>query len=207
MGANDWWLEAMGTFKSQDHVYLSKYQGMRLGIDLSIFLYGKHRTDADKYASTSNPVYKCGNLLQSIIGLHQMLSKWIVPVYVLDGLAPPVKKEEKQKQHGKKLRQGKAYLDLLQRAKANPGISFTKEELDKASKARRDMACPGAIDHANVKAWLETNGIEHYGSLFEMDQQLPRLEKDGFIEGIIIEDSNLIASKAKLVLSKLKYNN
>ena len=38
--------------------------------------------------------------------------KMIVPEYVLDGLAPPVKKEEKQKRHGKKLRQGKAYFSF-----------------------------------------------------------------------------------------------
>ena len=146
MGVKDWWAEAMGTFHDLLPEYLSVYSGKRLAVDVSIILYKHLRTDADKFAATSTPAYKCGNLLQSFIMTHRMLSKWIVPVYVFDGIPPDVKLEEKARRSGLKQKSGKDYLTLLERAKENTSLSFSKTELEKAFKARKNMACPTNLD-------------------------------------------------------------
>ena len=43
MGAQDWWTEALGTFKDSPYEYLSAHKGKVLGIDTSIILYKKLR--------------------------------------------------------------------------------------------------------------------------------------------------------------------
>ena len=115
-------------------------------------------TDADKYSETSIPKYKCGNLLRSFIAFHVQLSKWITPVYVFDGLAPFVKKEEMAKRFGKKIKSGKDYFNLRDRAVKDSSLSFTLSELENAWKTWKDMAGPYEYDHANVLQ-------EHYGSI------------------------------------------
>ena len=84
MGAQDWWTEALGTFKDSPYEYLSAHKGKVFGIDTSIILYKKFTTDADKYSATSIPQYRSGNLLQSFIAFHTQLTKWIIPFYVFD---------------------------------------------------------------------------------------------------------------------------
>ena len=50
------------------------------------------------------------------------------------------------------------------------------------------MSHPTAINHAAIKTWLVDNKIEHCGSIYEADQQLIQLERDGVVDGIISED-------------------
>jgi len=107
------------------------------------------------------------------------------------------------KRFGKKVKSGKDYFNLRDRAVKDPSLSFTLSELEKAWKARKDMAGPYEYDHANVLRWVKDNGIEHYGSIAEADQQLVRLEIGGIIDGIITEDSDIAVLKAMTVFSKM----
>ena len=118
-----------------------------------------------------------------------------------------MKLEEKARRSGLKQKSGKDYLTLLERAKENTSLSFSKTELEKAFKARKNMACPTNLDQANIVAWLKDNGIECYGSLCEADQQMVRLEKDGVVDGIITEDGDLVVLGANVVFCKMKIVN
>jgi len=100
------------------------------------------------------------------------------------------------KRFGKKVKSGKDYFNLRDRAVKDPSLSFTLSELEKAWKARKDMAGP-------YEYGVKDNGIEHYGSIAEVDQQLVRLEIGGIIDGIITEDSDIAVLKAKTVFSKM----
>jgi len=39
-----------------------------------------------------------------------------------------------------------------------------------------------ALDHVNVLRWMKREGIECYGSLFEANQQMIQLKKDGAVD-------------------------
>ena len=90
MGADDFWMEALGSFDEQQALEcLSQFAGKRLAVDLSIIMNQCLRSDVDKLASTCNPNYKCINLLQNVINVHLgFVRAGIIPVCVFDGIAP-----------------------------------------------------------------------------------------------------------------------
>ena len=161
------------------------------------------RSDIDKLTSTSKPPYPAPDAFQYCMELHNNLSRVITPVYVLDGIAPDVKKKTKLTRQ--RIRDSRAadYLDLLGRALEDNTLSFSDEEIKKATEKRMELHHPTRVDHNAIVNWLQRENIEHYGSLAEADQQMVQLEKDGVVDGIISEDGDIIALGGKLVLCKI----
>ena len=172
-----------------------------MGVDLSIFMNKFLFTDIDKLATTSNPAYPAPDLLQNVKNIHTNLSRYITLVYVFDGIAPPHKKATKQKRLQIRKKNGDVWFKHHRRAIENKVINA--EDLRAATASRMSMSHPTAIDHAAIKTWLEDNKIEHYGSIYEADQQLIQLERDGIVDGIISEDGDEIALGAKCLLCKM----
>ena len=112
MGIKDWWDSALGLFRYSEHHDISEFKGKRFGVDISIFLNQNLSSDVDKLACTSNPVYPSPDLLQHIMEIHRYFSKWFTPVYVFDGLAPDVKKSEKEKRLKDREKAGSFYNEL-----------------------------------------------------------------------------------------------
>ena len=135
--------------------------------------------------------------------LHRNLSRDIVPVYVFDGIPPPIKQKQEDKRRATRMNEGKAYLDLRERALQCDGTVFTVEEVEAATAARMKMKEPTALDQATILAWMQKEGVETYVSLLEADQQMIKLENDGIVDGIISEDGDAVANGAKCVLSKM----
>ena len=204
MGADDFWMEGLGLFDVlQAAECLSQFAGKRFAVDLSIIMNQCLRSDIDKLASTCNPVYKCINMLQNVINVHLgFVRAGIIPVYVFDGIAPLVKNLTKEKRKNTRLQAGADWEQLKQKVTANADDVITGEELKKATAARMKMAHPTASDHAAVLEWMKANSIEVYGSLFEADQQMIQLEKDGIVDGIISEDGDIIILGAQFVLGR-----
>mmetsp|Transcript_22780 Transcript_22780/g.35232 ORF Transcript_22780/g.35232 Transcript_22780/m.35232 type:complete len:248 (-) Transcript_22780:217-960(-) len=201
MTITNWWSDALGNFKSSEYIDLTTFEGMRFAVDLSIFMNKFLFSDIDKLATTSNPAYPAPDLLQNIMNIHANLSRYITLVYVFDGMAPPHKKGTKEKRLELRRKNGKDWLTQHNRAKENKTIS--EEELKAATASRMSMSHPTAIDHAAIRKWMVENDIEHYGSIYEADQQLIQLEKDGIVDGIISEDGDEIALGAKRLLCKM----
>lgn len=197
----------LGNF-STDSKYedLSTFRGKRFAIDISINMNQVLVTSIDRLACTCNPPYKCPDLLQNIISQHnQYVREGIIPVYVFDGMPPWVKNKEKERHQKVAAKSGAKYMELRDRAKANPHQMFTTEELTKAADACMKMKHPTALDHANILAWIKQEGIEVYGALFEADQQMVQLEKDGIVDGIISEDGDEVILGAKLLFVRKKH--
>ena len=203
MGILEWWKYAVGLFTASAYVPLSKYKGMRIAVDVSIFENGLCSSDIDKLATTCTPQYVAVDLLQSMMELHRNLARDIVPVYVFDGMAPYIKQHTEHDRLTKRENAGKEYLDLRKLALKNDGAVFTVEQVERATAARMRMKKPSALDQAALLRWMLDEGIEVYRSVLEADQQMAKLEKDGIVDGIISEDGDMIANGAKRVFSKM----
>lgn len=203
MGIGEWWTEALGNFSESPYRDISEFKGKRYAVDLSIWLNKYLCSDIDRLATTSNPPYPAPDLLRNIQKVHNSLSKWVTLVYVFDGFAPPQKNRTKATRLNKIRDGGAAWLDLHQRVKDGDKLVVSEGEMKLATSARMSMEKPTAVDHASIMKWLEDKGIEHYGSLYEADQQLIKLEKDGIVDGIISEDGDEVANGARHLLCKM----
>ena len=178
-------------------------EGIALRCGPSIYLNKGIRTDVDKLASTFRPAYPYPDLLQYFMELHRNISRIIVPDHVFDGIAPNLEDQTKKKRYSDKLIRGKNYLDIRQKAMDNTGASFTHKEIKTATTARIKMSHPTDLNHANILTWMKKEKIECYRSLFEADQQMVQLEKDGIVDGIISEDGDEVAPGEKLLLTEV----
>ena len=205
MGIKHWWHHGLGLLLSKSECRdLSDFHGKRIAVDLSIWLNQFLLTDVDKLASTCEPVERCPDLLKYVQKRHEdLVAEGIIPVYVYDGPAPDVKNETKAKRKKGLQTAGKEWLSLLARGIADTTAEFTAQELSDASKARMKMKKPTYLDQAGILAWMKSEDIEVYGSLFEADQQMVKLEKDGVVDGIFSEDGDIVALGGRLVLAKL----
>lgn len=201
MTIKDWWPEALGIFKATGYIDLSQFKGMRFAVDFSIFINKFLCSDIDKLATTSEPAYPAPDLLQNIMKLHENLSRYITLVYIYDGIAPPHKQGTKDNRLQLRNENGAKWFEQLDRAKENETIS--DEQLKEATASRMSMSHPTAIDHAAILKWMKEGNIEHYGSLYEADQQLVQLERDGIVDGIISEDGDEVALGARRLLCKM----
>ena len=112
MGIKEWWKWALGDFKDSKYRDLSEFKGKRFAVDFSIFANKLCSKDVDKLATTCSPRYAAPNLLQYMMELHRNLSRDIVPVYVFDGIPPPIKQKQEDKRRATRMNEGKAYLDI-----------------------------------------------------------------------------------------------
>eukprot|EP00985_Skeletonema_marinoi_P025390 scaffold18626_cov141-Skeletonema_marinoi.AAC.1 len=160
-------------------------------------------SDIDKLATTSTPTYPSPDLLQNIKNWHENLSKHLTLIYVFDGKAPPHKNGTKKQRREQLMAKGKEWLDLRESVINNANETINEGDIKKATASRMAMSHPTAIDHAAIRKWMDDNDIEHYGSLYEADQQMIQLEKDGIVDGIISEDGDEIALGARRLLCKM----
>lgn len=203
MGINDWWTVGLGDFKSSAYKDISEFKGERFAVDLSILMNKFLCSDIDKLATTSTPAYPAPDLIQNIKNWHENLSKHVTLVYVFDGKAPPHKKYTKEQRREQLEGKGKEWLELRESVLKNANQTINERDVKKATASRMAMSHPTAVDHAAIRKWMGDNGIEHYGSLYEADQQMIQLEKDGIVDGIISEDGDEIALGAKRLLCKM----
>jgi len=125
-----------------------------------------------------------------------------VPVYVFDGIAPSIKSDTRDKRRESREKAGKAWWELLARAFKGEKC-FTDEEIEDATTSRMNMRKPTAADQAFILVWMKEEDIECVGSLEEADMQCVKLEKDGVVDGIITEDSDMFALGAENLYCKL----
>lgn len=116
----------------------------------------------------------------------------ITPYLVFDGdYLPSKSKTEKERSARRKesRAQGLRFLELGKSAQAH-------QELQKAVDVTPEMA-------GQMIEELKRNGFEYVVAPYEADSQLVYLEREGLIDGILSEDSDLLVFGAKKLLTKL----
>ena len=210
MGVDDFWDGLLGSFKSEaPFVDASELKGKRFAVDISIWFNKYLRSTIDQLATTSTPPCPAPDLLRNIMAVHRSLSEHITLVYVYDGKAPPHKEVTKQKRAKRREDTAPEWFNLSNRVNNQPNLSVDAATLKEATESRTKLSHPTSYDHANILRWMKDEGNECIGSIAEADQQMVQLERDGVVDGIITEDSdiNIIALGAKRVLCKMSRKN
>lgn len=124
-----------------------------------------------------------------------------------NGKAPPLKKLEKDV--WKKGRDKKGEVIRKSAEEFNSTGVLSDADLEDIMKSRRgtSMAHPTVCDHLMDIDWMKEAGIECYGSPYEADYQLVKLEKGGIIDATNTEDGDLVILGGKLVLAKMSRKN
>lgn len=65
------------------------------------------------------------------------------------------------------------------------------------------MKKPTAVDQAFILKWMKEEGIECVGLLEEADMQCVKFEKDGIVDGILTEDSDMFGLGAENLYCKM----
>jgi len=204
MGVKDLWTHALGLFKNKPHELLSKSKGLRIAIDVSVFMNKTNGREVTQLATTNEPPYPSPDVIEWLSRHHPMIVEaGVTPVYVFDGPAPEVKKLEKNHRAGLREKVGQEYRALLDKVKEDEEfVTVSDDELEKAIDSRKKMAHPTVLDHAAAINWLKERDVECVGSLFEADQQMRKLEMDGIVDGIATEDGDEIILGSKRIYLK-----
>ncbi|NWS22566.1 EXO1 Exonuclease, partial [Pachyramphus minor] len=174
--------------------HVKKYKGLTVAVDTYCWLHKGAYACAEKLARgepTDLYVAFCMKLVE------MLLSFGIKPILVFDGCTLPSKKEVE------KARREKRQASLLK------GKKLLQE--GKLSEARecfgRSVNVTHAMAHEVIKA-ARARGVDCIVAPYEADAQLAYLNKNGMVQAIITEDSDLLAFGCKKVFLKIdKFGN
>lgn len=173
----------------QNPVSLQKFEGCTLGIDGYAWL---HRAACSCAADLA-----LGNMttkyLQFFIKKFAMLKHFkIKPYLVFDGDGIPVKKGTESKRREKR-QENRAIAERLWHAgQTRNALEYFQKCVDITPEMAKCV-----IDYCR------NNGIQYVVAPFEADSQMVYLEKHGFIDGIISEDSDLLVFGCHRLITKL----
>lgn len=177
---------------AQEHTTLEKYRGKTLAIDAYGWLHRGIISCAQELC-TNQPTRRYVTLIMKKVDLLRYFG--VEPYFVFDGAALPTKAETNRERREKRvLAQAKA--DAY--AKAGNSKAAWKEYMKAAG-----VTCQMA---KTVMVELDTLGIEYIVAPYEADPQMVYLEKIGIVDGILLEDSDLLVFGANLLITKLKDN-
>ena len=116
----------------------------------------------------------------------------VTPYLIFDGDYLPSKSKTEKERSARRKESRKAGLELLSMGKTSQAYL----ELQKAVDVTPEMA--GLLIEE-----LKRNGVQYVVAPYEADSQMVYLEKQGIIDGILSEDSDLLVFGAKKLLTKL----
>lgn len=207
MGVGDFWTQALGDFHLDEKAKLSKYAGKRIAVDISNWIHAAfHSKDNDAgIAITTVPKYPTrDNLVGFIMDRHLLLvGNNIKPFHVFDGKDHPMKHIRRMERKHIRDKAKSDFFTLVEKAKR--GDDITDDDRNKAEKLRRLMAAPDANGYAVIRDKFVANKIPFMVAPFEAEMQLVYLEMNGFVDGILTEDSDAVVLGGKIVLTKVVY--
>ncbi|KAM4019184.1 exonuclease 1 [Anomaloglossus baeobatrachus] len=180
--------------EASEPINVKKYKGQTVAVDTYCWLHKGAFACSEKLAKgepTDQYVTYCMKLV------HMLQSHGVRPILVFDGCTLPSKKDVE------KSRREKRQLNLQK------GKQLLRE--GKLSEARdcfsRAVNITSAMAHAVIQA-ARSEGIDCIVAPYEADSQLAYLNKNGFAQAIITEDSDLLAFGCKTVILKMdKFGN
>ena len=203
MGVNHLWRDLLKGSKSGNTPPLTQLNGLRLGIDISVWFHEAMQT-LETFLPVpmhSEPPYPPKETVQVVLGRCKILeSCGIIPVFVFDGARHQVKNNANDARSNT-YDTAMAWLDeFYQRGKS--GEPITTDDLDEAKKkCKSAMKRTPEVTKMIVDKLTETNR-EFTCAPFEAEWQLVYMEKQRQIDAIHSIDGDLIILGAK----RLVYN-
>ncbi|RNF27597.1 putative exonuclease [Trypanosoma conorhini] len=214
MGIKGLWSEVRPVCR-QSH--LSNFRGQRVAVDMYVWL---HRgilgsvqlgtsADAEAFvesvaaapegADAGASVRLTNKFLQFVMGrVELMLRCGIHPVLVFDGASIPVKQgTEEERQLLRAARLAEAVQLIKGRSASNPCARQAAAQL-----LEKGMDITTELAHAVIQV-LQERRLECIVAPYEADAQLAYLCKEGYVQAVISEDSDLIAYHCPCLIAKL----
>ncbi|KAE9967887.1 hypothetical protein EG328_007924 [Venturia inaequalis] len=168
---------------------LKQFSGQTIGVDAYGWLHRGTITCAMELAM-DKPTTKFVDFAMSRVRMLKHFG--ITPYLVFDGDYLP-SKSKTEKERSARRRESRAQgLQLLELGKA----AQAHQELQKAVDVTPELA-------GQLIEELKRNGFQYVVAPYEADSQLVYLEREGVIDGILSEDSDLLVFGAKKLLTKL----
>ena len=177
-------------------INLSKFSNKRVGIDGHCWMHILSRNLTTELLCEPEPDFTL--VFQNIIRILEIFRKIykITPIFVLDGIDPPVKHEEKKKRFEKREFLKKKVEKLKSKHKFSKAIKLMKNVISFKPSTIRLL-----IEMLKVK------NFEYIVSPYEGDFELIYLEKINKIDFIITNDSDLIPLGGKNILYNFNFRN
>jgi len=177
-------------------INLFKFSNKRVGIDGHCWMHILSRNLTSELLCEPEPDYTL--VFQNIIRILEIFRKVykITPIFVLDGIDPPVKHEEKQKRFEKREFLKKKVEKLKENHKFSKAIKLMKNAITFKPSTIRLLI-----------EMLKLKNFEYIVSPYEGDFELIYLEKINKIDFIITNDSDLIPLGGKNILYNFNFRN
>ena len=216
MGIKGLWKELAGACHPG---HLSQFRGMRLGVDAYCWL---HRAATASVAALVLEGESCDKFIAFFVSRVELLIRnGITPVLVFDGHAMPIKQatDAARKERREAARAEVAHLwslgmreeatRLMDRAvDVTPDVALAVIEVIAERCKGLMLAAPthyqaAAAVGGETRVAAASPAVEMLVAPYEADAQLAYLCKEGYIHGVISEDSDLLAYSCHLLLAKL----
>ena len=173
-------------------VHLSSLPGMRVAVDTSSFMMKGGVRHARMYflGSLGERAPWAEYCLEIAILLREY---GMTPVFVFDGKRLPIKQETCASRR-----------DTRQHAKADAEQLESFGLIDEAEKKWQQAFILEQHMEDDTLDTLVTNGVMCCVSAYESDQQMAALWKEGIVDAVVTEDSDLLAYGVKRCIFKLK---
>ena len=186
MGIKGLWKEVQPVCRP---AHISQFRGQRVGVDAYCWL---HRAVLASTVplSTDRPDDKFIALFVSRVELLQRYG--VTPVVIFDGASMPMKAATDESRHQRREAARQDGLRLLQQGHAEEAY----KQLGKAIDVTTEIA------YAVLLA-LKDRDVECIVAPYEADAQLAHLCREGYVQAVISEDSDLMVYKCAVLLAKM----
>ncbi|EIJ88604.1 exonuclease 1 [Nematocida parisii] len=176
-----------------EYVEVSDLKGLKIGVDGYSWLYKAITVHAaDIYLKPNDPAVINKYVSVCVKKCKALLAHGIELFFVFDGEEHPMKKNTNQKRRAQKAEVQKKVEYFLKRG----NLREAKSLMSRCMKVDVDMV-------NNLAIALKKMNIPYMTAPYEADPQLVYLERNGHIDCITTEDSDLIVYGANKVLFKL----
>lgn len=173
----------------QTPIHISKYSGKTLGVDAYVWLHrGAYGCAREIVLGDPTPRY----IAHALSRIRMLQHFGVKPYLVFDGDKLPAKKHTEDDRESRR----SANLELASVLERDGKLQQAREIYSKCVDITPEMA------YQLIKV-LKMEGIPYVVAPYEADAQLAYLEREGVIEGVVTEDSDLLVFGCKNVLFKL----
>lgn len=170
-------------FKTVD---LGAFSGKVIAIDTSIFLYRFMYVKGDKFLDF---------FVKQILRLYK---NNILPLFVFDGKPPAEKSKVLKERKDEKIKMQNR-IDELEAVMSGEG-DYTTDDVVELKKLKKKLIYITKLDNDRCKKMLDLMGVPYVVANGEAEGLCVKLTQDGYAEGCLSEDTDVLANGGKIFL-------